>query len=187
MTVKSCKAGNRNEEFAVVQGRIGFEPRRSTTGKGQLTLSRPRLQHVCKGAARHSAADHLRSVDDHDRGSLCALAAGNPALCRPYAADRRGRPSSGIHHAGSGIGRPSAPSSDVGDRADGLVAAGDCDQLRRARGGAVGACPEFCPPVDPEVERPGGFAWLNRRRRSIDYGIVRFARDADGSQGGEPE
>jgi hypothetical protein len=79
VTVKSCKAGSRNEEFAVVQGRIGFQPRRSTTGKGQLTLSRPRLQHVCKGAARHSAADHLRSVDDHDRGSLCALAAGNPA------------------------------------------------------------------------------------------------------------
>jgi hypothetical protein len=27
------------------------------------------------------------------------------------------------------------------------------------------------------VERPGGFARLNRRRRLIDYGIVRFARD----------
>ena len=76
MTVKSCKAGNTDEDFAVVQGRIGFEPRRSTTGKGQLTLSRPRQQHVCKGAARHSAADHLRSVDDHDRGSLCAFTAG---------------------------------------------------------------------------------------------------------------
>ena len=76
MTVKSCKAGNTDEEFVVVQGRIGFEPRRSTTGKRQLTLSRPRQQHVCKGAARHSAANHLRSVDDHDRGSLCAFAAG---------------------------------------------------------------------------------------------------------------
>ena len=76
MTVKSCKARNTDEEFVVVQGRIGFEPRRSTTGKGQLTLSRPRQQHVCKGAARHSAANHLRSVDDHDRGSLCAFAAG---------------------------------------------------------------------------------------------------------------
>jgi hypothetical protein len=49
----------------------------------------------------------------------------------------------------------------------------------------VGARPEFCRPVDPEVERPGGFAWLNRRRRFTDYGIVRFARDVDGSQGGE--
>lgn len=76
MTVKSCKARNTDEEFVVLQGRIGFEPRRSTTGKGQLTLSRPRQQHVCKGAARHSAANHLRSVDDHDRGSLCAFAAG---------------------------------------------------------------------------------------------------------------
>ena len=76
MTVKSCKATNTDEEFVVLQGRIGFEPRRSTTGKGQLTLSRPRQQHVCKGAARHSAANHLRSVDDHDRGSLCAFAAG---------------------------------------------------------------------------------------------------------------
>jgi hypothetical protein len=76
VTVKSCKARNTDEEFVVVQGRIGFEPRRSTTGKGQLTLSRPRQQHVCKGAARHSAANHLRSVDDHDRGSLCAFAAG---------------------------------------------------------------------------------------------------------------
>jgi hypothetical protein len=76
VTVKSCKASNTDEEFVVVQGRIGFEPRRSTTGKGQLTLSRPRQQHVCKGAARHSAANHLRSVDDHDRGSLCAFAAG---------------------------------------------------------------------------------------------------------------
>jgi len=28
---------------------------------------------------------------------------------------------------------------------------------------------------------------VDRRRRSIDYGIVRFARDADGSQGGEQE
>ena len=147
MTVKSCKAGNRNEEFAVVQGRIGFEPRRSTTGKGQLTLSRPRLQHVCKGAARHSAADHLRSVDDHDRGSLCALAAGNPALCRPYAADRRGRPSSGIHHAGSGIGRPSAPSSDVGDRADGLVAAGDWDQLVDPEVALWALAPNFALPL----------------------------------------
>jgi hypothetical protein len=35
------------------------------------------------------------------------------------------------------------------------------------------------------VERPGGFAWLNRRRRFTDYGIVRFARDVDGSQVGE--
>ena len=76
MTVKSCKARNTDEEFVVLQGRIGFEPRRSTTGKRQLTLSRPRQQHVCKGAARHSAANHLRSVDDHDRGSLCAFAAG---------------------------------------------------------------------------------------------------------------
>jgi hypothetical protein len=76
VTVKSCKATNTDEEFVVLQGRIGFEPRRSTTGKGQLTLSRPRQQHVCKGAARHSAANHLRSVDDHDRGSLCAFAAG---------------------------------------------------------------------------------------------------------------
>jgi hypothetical protein len=76
VTVKSCKARNTDEEFVVLQGRIGFEPRRSTTGKRQLTLSRPRQQHVCKGAARHSAANHLRSVDDHDRGSLCAFAAG---------------------------------------------------------------------------------------------------------------
>jgi hypothetical protein len=49
----------------------------------------------------------------------------------------------------------------------------------------MGARPELCRPADPEVERPGGFARLNRQHRLIDYGIVRFARDVDESQGGE--
>ena len=40
--------------------------------------------------------------------------------------DRRGRPSSGPHHAASGAGRPSALPADVGDAADRLLAAGDC-------------------------------------------------------------
>ena len=187
MTVKSCKARNTDEEFVVLQGRIGFEPRRSTTGKRQLTLSRPRQQHVCKGAARHSAANHLRSVDDHDRGSLCAFAAG----IRLYAGHTLLIAAVGLRLVFI------TPDLELDDHlrhrqtsaivlmVSSLPAI--ADQLRRPRGGAVGACPEFCPPVDPEVERPGGFAWLNRRRRSIDYGIVRFARDVDGSPGGEQE
>src|SRR4029077_16493444 len=44
---------------------------------------------------------------------------------------------------------------------------------------------EFFPAPAQQVERPGGFAWLNRRRWLIDYGIVRFARDVRESQGGE--
>jgi hypothetical protein len=63
----------------------------------------------------------MRSVDDHHRRPLGALAAGDPALCRQYAADA------------------------------------------------------------------GRFAWLNRLRRSADYGIVRVALDMDEAQGGEHE
>jgi hypothetical protein len=38
-------------------------------------------------------------------------------------------------------------------------------------GGAVGARPEFRGPADQQMERHGGVARLNRRRRFVDYGI----------------